>query len=173
MDSALGAAASGQDSDHEPILAGLVTHYFAAGRKAGQARAAPCTLAQMTKGFEPEWSAIVCRRLDALFYSTAAGFSRSSPAQPVTGVVDDLLWEADPLQFAERYPDSGIVESYGEQWPAPCIDYWVYVDVETRMATLSTEGWSHDNQEIALSGNGAEDADRLHEHLARILHPDV
>ncbi|HLS46170.1 MAG TPA: hypothetical protein VK045_12105 [Ornithinicoccus sp.] len=124
-------------------------------------------------GFEPEWSAIVCRRLDTLFYATDAGFSRSSPAQPVTGVVDDMLWEADPLRFAERYPDSGIVESYGEQWPAPCIDYWVYIDVGTRSATLSTEGWSHDNQEIALSGKGAEDADRLHEHPARILQQDV
>ena len=28
--------------------------------------------------------------------------------------------------FAERYPDSGIVESYGTQWPdVTCIDFWV------------------------------------------------
>ena len=74
--------------------------------------------------------------------------------------------------FAERYPDSGIIESYGDQWPAPCIDYWVYVDVETRLATLSNEGWSVDRQEIALSGDGVEDANRLHEHLARILQRD-
>jgi len=127
----------------------------------------------VTGGFESEWSAIVCRRLDALFESTNAGFARSSPAHLMTGVVDDMLWEANPIPFAERYPDSGIVESYGDQWPAPCIDYWVYVDVQSRLATLSTEGWSVDNQEIALSGIGAEDADRLHEPLARILQQDV
>lgn len=127
----------------------------------------------MTRGFEPEWSAIVCRRLDAVFDATNAGFSRTSPEQPMIGVVDDMLWEANPIRFAERYPDSGIVESYGDQWPAPCIDYWVYVDVETRLATLSTEGWSVDRQEITLSGIGDEDADRLHEHLARILQRDA
>lgn len=124
-------------------------------------------------GFEPEWSAIVCRRLDTLFDSTCAGFSRSSPAQPVTGVVGDMLWEADPIRFAERYPDSEIVDSYGDQWPPPCIDYWVYIDVDARLATLSTEGWSHDDQEIALSGKALEDADRMHEHLAPILQRDV
>lgn len=123
----------------------------------------------MTSGFEPEWSLIVSRRLDALFDSTNAGFSRSSPQQPTTGLVGDMLWEADPIRFAERFPDSGVVESYGDQWPAPCIDYWVYIDVEARMATLSTEGWDFDRQKIALSGSGAQDADRLHEHLSRIL----
>ncbi|WP_149814477.1 hypothetical protein [Serinicoccus marinus] len=128
---------------------------------------------EVTEEFEPEWSPIVCHRLDSLFTSTNAGFSRSSPTQPVIGVVGDMLWEADPIQFAELYPDSGIVESYGDQWPAPCIDYWVYIDVEARLATLSTEGWSHSNQEIALTGKGSEDADRLHEHLARILQQDV
>lgn len=127
----------------------------------------------MTREFEPEWSAIVCRRLDPLFSSTDAGFSRSAPAEPTTGVVDDMLWEADPIRFAERYPDSGIIESYGDQWPAPCIDYWVYVDVESRVATLSTEGWAFDNQQIPLSGTGAEDAERLHERLARILQQDA
>lgn len=115
---------------------------------------------------------MVCRRLDALFDSTQAGFSRSAPGEPMTGVVGDMLWEADPDLFAEHYPDSGIIESYGDQWPAPCIDYWVYVDVETRLATLSTEGWSVDRQEIALSGDGVEDANRLHGHLARILQRD-
>ena len=51
-----------------------------------------------------------------------------------------LLWEADPERFAARYPDSGIERSYGDQWPPPCIDHWVYVDPETMVARLSVEG---------------------------------
>lgn len=123
----------------------------------------------MTTGFEPHWALIVCRRLDGLFEATGAGFSRSIPQDLTPGWLDSMLWEADPLQFAERYPDSGIVESYGIQWPAPCIDYWVYVDVEARLATLSIEGWIVDPETITLTGDGAVDAEVLHEILARAL----
>ncbi len=52
---------------------------------------------------------------------------------------EDMLWEADPLRFAERYPDSGVVESYGPQWPAPCIDYSVETGTMTR--TGCTRSW--------------------------------
>lgn len=149
------------------------THAHAAGRWFVTAFEAPCTFSVMTMGFESEWSTIVCRRLDALFDSTNAGFTRSSPEQPMPGVVDDMFWEANPIRFAERYPGSGIVESYGDQWPAPCIDYWIYVDVHAGVATLSTEGWSVDRQEVRLSGIGDEDADRLHQRLARILERDA
>ena len=116
--------------------------------------------------FEGEWSSVVCRRLDALFESAHAGFVRSVPAEPVAGVVDAMLWEADAVRFAERYPDSGIIESYGDQWPAPCIDWWVYVDAGAGRAEISTEGWSDENQVIELSGHAAQDADRLAEILA-------
>lgn len=122
--------------------------------------------------FTPDWSRTVCERLDALFERADAGFSRSLPERLEPGVVGDMLWEADAETFAERYPDSGIVESYGSGWPAPCIDYWVYVDLETRRATLSTEGWSADDPEIELSGDGTTDADRLADALAKILRMD-
>lgn len=95
------------------------------------------------------------------------------PGEPVRGEVGDMLWEADPLRFVERYPDSWIVESYGSQWPAPCIDYWVYVDVEARRARLSIEGWTVDQEEVALSGNGVEDAQRLRAVLAGALKVDA
>lgn len=123
----------------------------------------------MTRAFDPEWSAIVCGRLDALFESTDAGFSRSLPLEPVSGRVENFLWEADALRFAERFPDSGVVESYGDQWPAPCIDYWVYIDEGSRTATLSVEGWNFDCEEIALSGDGPHDAERLHRAMASFL----
>ena len=123
----------------------------------------------MTRAFDPDWSAVVCGRLEALFESTDAGFSRTLPREPVSGLVENLLWEADPLRFVERFPDSGVVESYGDQWPAPCIDYWVYVDEGSRTATLSVEGWSFACEEIALSGDGLRDAERLHRAMAAFL----
>ena len=80
-----------------------------------------------------------------------------------------MLWEADPVRFAARYPDSGIEESYGDQWPPPCIDYWIYLDPDARVAKVCTEGWSWPDQEFALSGVGVEDADRLGDYLAQVL----
>lgn len=78
--------------------------------------------------------------------------------------------EADLILFAEPEPDSGIVESYGDQWPVPCIDYWVYIDVKARSATLSTEGWIVEPRAgIVLSGDGGEDAERLHGQSDRTL----
>ena len=48
-----------------------------------------------------------------------SGESAFASLSEMTGIAEEvaLLWEADPELFAERYPDSGIVESYGEQWP--------------------------------------------------------
>lgn len=54
-------------------------------------------------------------------------FDRDQPA---------MLWEADPARFALRYPDSGIELSYGDQWPPPCIDYWIYVEPTTMAAQV-------------------------------------
>ena len=79
-----------------------------------------------------------------------------------------MLWEADPQRFAQRYPDSGIQESYWG-WPQPCIDYWVYVDEPTRLALISTEGWTGGRHEIPLTGRGVEDARRISEVLGAIL----
>lgn len=126
----------------------------------------------MGVAFDPDWSQIVCGRLGTVFESADAGFIRSLPKRSQAGTVDDMLWEADPKRFAERYPDSGIVESYGPQWPPHCIDYWIYVDVESRRATLSTEGMVAEPSEIELSGNGVQDANRLGMALDQILGTD-
>lgn len=127
----------------------------------------------MAAGFEPEWTAIVCSRLDCLFEATGAGFSRSMPGEPVNGQVGDMLWEADPIRFVERYPESWIIESYGDQWSAPCVDYWIYIDVESRRATFSVEGFTVDPEDVVLTGNGAQDAERLRKILANALRIDV
>lgn len=118
-------------------------------------------------GFDDDWQPVVCRHLDALFDDAGAGFSRSSEAK--NGQVEDMLWETDPISFAERYPDSGIEESYGSQWPPHCIDFWIYVDVNRRLARLSTEGLHARFDKIPLTGRSDVDARAIGEVVAPIL----
>src|SRR6478735_1757545 len=81
-----------------------------------------------------------------------------------------LLWEAEPLLLVDRYPDSQIVEAYGQdQWPPPCIDYWIYLDAESREARFSVEGLEPDNVLVQLTGDGPEDGRALGQVLAQIL----
>jgi hypothetical protein len=80
-----------------------------------------------------------------------------------------LLWEADPKRFSARYPDSGIEHSYGDQWPPPCIDYWVYIDPAAMVARLSVEGWNGRDQTVDLSGYGFSDGQLLATSFAAIL----
>jgi hypothetical protein len=106
--------------------------------------------------------------LRTVFASADVGFewnsrSEGDPEQPA------LLWEADPQLFAERYPDSGIKGSYGDQWPPPCLDYWVYVDPETETARLSLEGFPEPDRDLALTGDGALDGAMLAAVFASIL----
>jgi hypothetical protein len=74
-------------------------------------------------------------------------------------------------RFADRFPDSGIVESYGaDSWPGvTCIDYWVYVDGDARRARISVEGWHVDEPLIPLSGDGRRDGLAIGTVMARIL----
>jgi hypothetical protein len=93
-------------------------------------------------------------------WNESFAFDRENPA---------LLWEADPARFAARYPDSEIEEGYGEQWPPPCIDYWVYVDPVEMTARLSTEGWSGLNEAVSLTGDGSQDGHVMAARFGAIL----
>ena len=118
--------------------------------------------------FDDVWADAVGRVCDPVMARADVGFVR----QVMTGDgghVHALLWEAEPLRFAERYPDSRIVESYGDQWPPPCIDYWVYVDPRLSRAELSFEGWSEDPDDVGLTGHGALDGVTLGTVFARVL----
>lgn len=87
-------------------------------------------------------------------------FDEESPA---------LLWEAEPQRFAERFPDSGIEESYGDQWPPYCIDYWIYVDPKRMTATLSPEGWNVFEETMSITGDGARDGKTLAAWFSGVL----
>lgn len=112
------------------------------------------------------WAEAVERACDPVFTAAEAGFV----FQLVMGEggIAALLWEADPLLFAARFPGSGIEESYGEQWPAPCIDFWVYLEGE--QARISYEGWSGQDVLVPLTGDGGADGAQIAGEFSRILH---
>ncbi|MBO0846332.1 MAG: hypothetical protein J2P22_13050 [Nocardioides sp.] len=78
-----------------------------------------------------------------------------------------LLWEADPVLFAARYPESRIEEGYGDQWPPPCIDYWIHINPADMTARLSMEGGR--DETVTLTGDASEDGRLLAEEFARSL----
>ena len=118
------------------------------------------------------WVAAVVEACDPIFEAADVGFVRQLQyADEQHSQVDALLWEADPRRFAERYPDSGIVETYGEQqWPGVhCIDYWVYVDHAHQRCRLSAEGWNLPELWLDLRGHGEADGAAIADTFARVL----
>jgi hypothetical protein len=111
----------------------------------------------------PAWSAAVEAACQAVFTAADAGF-----AGPVASG-GALLWEADPVRFAARYPGSRVVESYGRSWPPPCIDFWVYADATKRRARLVFEGWNEPDVELTLTGDPDQDATTIAAEFARVL----
>jgi hypothetical protein len=120
--------------------------------------------------FDAVWAQAVCDVCDPVFVAADVGFTRQIHEEPRRGIVS-LLWEATPSLFAARYPDSGIIESYGAQWPeVTCIDYWVYLDDAPGQARTSTEGWSADQDAtLDLTGDGFRDGLTIGTVMARIL----
>ena len=105
--------------------------------------------------FNRRWAEAVCQLCDPVFDAAEVGFVRQLLFDGEGDAsVSALLWEADPKLFAERYPDSGVLEAYGETGPlANCIDYWIYVDAGLARARVSVEGWNLPDIEVALHGN--------------------
>src|SRR5262245_8933835 len=93
--------------------------------------------------FDDQWAERVCSLCDPVLAAADVGFERQVHTDQSSGRVATILWEADPHQFAAKYPDSDIVDSYGDQWDdVHCIDYWVYVDADDEVCRLSVEGWN-------------------------------
>jgi hypothetical protein len=124
--------------------------------------------------FDRSWTEGVCRVCDPVFGAADVGFARQIHEEPRRGITA-LLWEADPQMFAERYPESGIVESYGTGWSGvTCIDFWVYLDAADGTASTSTEGWTSDHEvrDLPLTGIGILDGRAIGAVMARILQVD-
>jgi len=123
----------------------------------------------VTGVFGQRWADDVCRLCDPVFELADVGFVRQTSRGPASGVISSLLWEADPIRFAERYPDSGIIDTYGPEWPPPCIDCWVLVESGERRAEISGEGWSFADEVIDLSRDGVRDGLSIGRVMATIL----
>ena len=122
--------------------------------------------------FDAAWGDEVARLCDPVFDAADVGFVRQVMySDDGRTRVEALLWEADPTRFAERYPDSGIVETYGtDQWPGVhCIDFWAYVEHEARRCRLSAEGWNLPELYLPLQGFAAADGAAIADTFARIL----
>jgi hypothetical protein len=118
------------------------------------------------------WAEAVAGACDPIFEAADVGFVRQVQyADEQHTQVVALLWEADPRRFAERYPDCGIEETYGEQhWPnVPCVDYWVIVDHANQRCRLSVEGWNQPDLWLDLRGDGNWDGAAIADTFARIL----
>jgi len=65
--------------------------------------------------FDDAWADAVRRWCDPVFDAADCGFEWNGSAHDKAddGQSTSLLWEAVPQRFAERYPDSGIVEQWG------------------------------------------------------------
>ena len=122
----------------------------------------------MAPAFDQAWAEAVCAVCDPVCESANVGFVRQILTQP-SGGVSALLWEAEPLLFADRYPDSRIIEAYGPDWPPHCVDYWIYINAESREARFSVEGLEPDNDLVQLTGDGLQDGPTLARVLAQIL----
>ena len=110
------------------------------------------------------WVDGVCRACDPVFAAADVGFTHQA-------LDDALLWEADPRRFAERYPDSGIVETYGEeQWPnVHCIDWWAYLEPASARIRISVEGWNLPELHLPIRGHAGWDGAHLADLFARLL----
>ena len=118
--------------------------------------------------FDVGWRHAVRAACDPIFAAADVGFQWNAHSA-VGGDHPTLLWEADPLLFASRYPDSGVAESYGDGWPAPCIDYWVYIDPAGMTARLDVEGLGAPYPLLDVTGSGESDGQLIAGAFAEIL----
>ena len=118
---------------------------------------------------DQEWMQSVCDFCDPIFEAANVDFTRQISLAD-DGTVNTLLWEADPGLFAQTYPESGIIESYGDQWPqVGCIDFWVYAEHEKRQCRLSVEGWNLPDLVLPFAGSKRMHACSIADTFARIL----
>ena len=84
-----------------------------------------------------------------------AGFTWNESGREVdsAGRLNAVLYEAGPLDFVTRYPESDLRESYDpDEWPPPCVDLWLEFDWNENRTDLNLEGF-HVTQHLAASGH--------------------
>ncbi|MCW2759063.1 MAG: hypothetical protein JWO46_2809 [Nocardioidaceae bacterium] len=105
-------------------------------------------------GISAAQAAAVIAACDPIFRAADVGFSHQLATGSVSGRVRAILWEADPVRFVEKYPHSGVKESYGDQWAdVHCLDYWLSFDEPGRIL-VSIEGWNFRDVSLELDEGG-------------------
>ena len=115
--------------------------------------------------FGDEWVRAVRSVCDPVFASADVNFIAQVIRSPHG--IGAILWEAEPGRYASRYPESGVVESYGSGWPPPCIDFWAYIDAIAQRALLRPEGL--DEISVDLVRDGLRDGLAIAREFARVL----
>lgn len=113
-----------------------------------------------------------------------AGFTwnESGHSSRPDGRLSAVLYEADPIDFMRRYPESDLQDSYPEdEWPPPCVDLWLKFDWGHRRTEVYLEGFevvehlrSSGHAGLAmratrLTDDGDEDARMIATALATVL----
>ena len=120
---------------------------------------------------DAQWAEEPALLCDPVFEPAGVGFRRQIQHADEQGeIVIALLWEADPARFAKKYPDSGVIESYGDRGPAVgCIDSWAYLDRDKGQWRVNVEGWNLPELILDVSGHSGLDGVALGAVFARIL----
>jgi hypothetical protein len=63
-----------------------------------------------------------------------------------------VVYEADPVDFLRRYPQTRLDESNGDQWEAGCIDLWLKFYRDAGRIELDLEGFEV-LEHLRASGN--------------------
>ena len=100
----------------------------------------PCDMARIPGWDNPSGlSAALERWVDPVLVH--AGFELSSAVTTADLKIVGVVYEADPADFARRYPQTGLDEDWGDEVPNTCVDLWVKFHFDTRRTELQVEGF--------------------------------
>lgn len=93
----------------------------------------------------------------------------------------DVLFEAEPEAFVQTYPDCGIEDSYGPEWPPNCLDLWLRFDsggdpIEISFEIFDLLAWSASTDSelharLSVVADPEDHAMAVGEALGRVLRP--
>ncbi len=124
--------------------------------------------------FDQAWVDSVMAACDPVFSAADVGFGNRVYMAETGDVVNAIFWMARPGRFLEAYPDSGLDEQYGSEWPdgVADIDFTVGVDVARELILIDAEPWSLPTIQLRSSGDDDSDAVNLARVFARLLGVD-
>lgn len=124
--------------------------------------------------FDRAWVDSVVAAGDPVFSAADVSFGNKVYMAETKDVVDVIFWMAHPERFLETYPDSGLDEQYGSEWPngVADIDFTVRVDSAKELILIDAEPWSLPTIELRSSGDDGFDALNVARVFARLLGVD-